>query len=219
MAAISCVPLSSASPSLAWSSIGSRPARANASAPRSGAGAVDGRLALPDQHERDVREWREVARRPEAATRRDDRVDRGVEHRDEQVDDLDADPGQPDRQRVCAQDQHCPHDLVGKRLADARSMRTDEIALERRRLARFDPGIGQVAEAGRDAIDGRAVGHEALDDGSRCPHPIRRSGVKLDGPPAPSDLDDVVDGEVPAGERKGRHRSLYYAPCDGCRTS
>ena len=166
-----------------------------------------------------MRQWREVARRPEAATRRDDRVDRGVEHRDEQLDDLDAHPGQPDSQRVRAQDEHRPHDLVGKRLADARGMGTDEVSLEGRRLGRFDTGIGQVAEAGRDAIHGRAVGHEALDDGSRCPHPIRRSRVEHDGPPAPSDLDDVVDGEVPAGERKGRHRSLYYAPCDGCRTS
>ena len=83
----------------------------------------------------------------------------------------------------------------------------------------LDPDVGQVAEAGRHAIDGRAVGNEALDRRRAMPR-IRSAaaGSSVDGPPAARDLDDVVDGEVPAGERKGRHRSLYYAPCDGCRT-
>ena len=183
------------------------------------AGTVDRRLALPDEHERDVRQRGEVARRAEAAARRDDRMDRRVQHRHEQVDDLDPHAGEPDRQGVRPQQEHRPHDVVGQRVADAGGMGADEVALEGRRLRGVDARIGQIAEAGGDAIDGCAVGHEPLDHGPRCTHPIRRSGFELDGPSAPRDLDDVIDGEVPAGERKGRHRSLYYAPCDGCRTS
>ena len=183
------------------------------------AGTVDGRLALPDEHERDVGQRREVARRAETATRRDDRMDRRVQHRDEEVDDLDSHAGEPDRQGVRPKEEHRPHDVIGQRVADAGGMGADEIALEGRRLRGVDARIGQISEAGGDAIDSCAVGHEPLDHGPRRTHPIRRCGFELDGPSAPRDLDDVIDGEVPAGERKGRHRSLYYAPCDGCRTS
>ena len=65
-AAIRCVPLMSASPSLGSSATGSRPARRSAAAP-SQALAVELRLALADQHEREVGERREVARGPDRA--------------------------------------------------------------------------------------------------------------------------------------------------------
>ena len=136
--AISWVPLSSARPSFASSSIGSSPARASASAPPTRAGTVDGRLALPDEHERQVGQRREVARRAEAAARRDDRMDRRVQHRDEQLDDLDPHAGEPDGQGVRAQQEHRPHDVVGQRVADAGGMGADEVALEGRRLRRVD---------------------------------------------------------------------------------
>ena len=97
-------------------------------------------------------------------------------------------------------------------------VRPHEVPLQLGGLGRLDPDVGEVAEAGRDAVHGGAVGNEALDDGARFRHPSRRGGVELDRPPSARDLDHVVDGEVPAGERKRRHRSLYYAPCDGCRT-
>ena len=85
-------------------------------------------------------------------------------------------------------------------------------------LPGLDPHVGKVAEAGGDAIHGRAFRDEALDHGSAGAHALGGPGIERDRPPAARDLDHVVDGEIPAGDRKGRHRSLYYAPCDGCRT-
>ena len=145
-------------------------------------------------------------------------MNRRVQHRDQQLDHLGPHAGQADRKGIRPQQQHRADDLVGQRIAHARGMRPDEVALKCRGLAGIDARVGEVAEAGGDPVDGCPLGDQPLDDRPRCPHPIGGFISECDGPPASCDLDDVVDGEVPAGERKGRHRSLYYAPCDGCRT-
>ena len=137
----------------------------------------------------------------------------------QQLDHLGPHAGQADRQGVGAEEEHGPHHLVGQRIAGARGVRADEVALELLGVGRVDPHVGEVAEAGGDAVDGGALRDEALDDCSRGAHPHGRAGVELDGSPRSGDLDDLVDGEVPAGEQNRRHRSLYYAPCDGCRMS
>jgi thiol-disulfide isomerase/thioredoxin len=60
---------------------------------RAGTSTIDGRLTLADEHERDVRQRRQVAGSPEAAARGDDGVHGRVQHADEQLDDLDAHAG------------------------------------------------------------------------------------------------------------------------------
>ena len=119
-------------------------------------------------------ERRQVARRAEAAARWDDRVDGRVEHADEQLDDVDADAGEPDRERVGTQQEHRAHDLVGQRVADAGRVRADQVALQLGGLVRLDAHVGEVAEAGRDAVDGGPLGHEPLDDRARRAHPLAR---------------------------------------------
>ena len=69
IAVMNCVPLMSESPSFAASSIGSSPTAASASAARKQR-AVDGRLSLADERQREVRERREVAARADRAARR-----------------------------------------------------------------------------------------------------------------------------------------------------
>ena len=163
-------------------------------------------------------ERREVARGAEAAARRHHRMDGPVEHADEKLDRLDAYAGEADRQSVGAKQEHPPHDLVGERVADARGVRPDEVPLQRGRVGRLDAHVGEVAETGGDTVDGGPLLDQAVDHGAGRAHPLSRRRIERDLSPAPRDLDDVVDGEVGAGDRKGRHRSLYYAPCDGCRT-
>jgi hypothetical protein len=110
------------------------------------------------------------------------------------------------------------HDVGRQRLADAGGVRTHEVALELGGAGRVDPDVGQVAEAGCHAVGGGALGDETLDHGPRRAHAVGSVRIESDGAAAAGDLDDLVDGEVPAGEEERRHRSLYYAPCDGCRT-
>ena len=130
------------------------PARASAVGARDRARTVHRRLALADDDQRQVGQRRQVARGAQAAAGRHDRVHGRVEHRDQQLDDLDADAGEPDGQGVGAEHEHGPHDLVGQRIADAGRVATDQVALELGGLIGRDPDVGQVAEAGRDAVDG-----------------------------------------------------------------
>ena len=57
-------------------------------------------------------------------------MDRRVQHRDQEVDDLARTPESPTRQRVRPQEEHRPHDVVGQRVADQAGRGSDEVALE-----------------------------------------------------------------------------------------
>ena len=113
-----------------------------------------------------MRERRKVAAGPHAAARRHDRVHPGVEHPEQQVNELGAYPGEPDRQAVGAQQQHRPHDLGWKRIAHARRVRADQVALQLGGLPRLDPHIGQVAEPRSHAVDRLTGGNHTFDDRS-----------------------------------------------------
>ena len=78
IASMACVPLISEMPSLGCSSSGSMPARAQRLAARH-ARAAELRLAFADQHQRHVRQRREVARRAHAALRRHHRRDAAIQ--------------------------------------------------------------------------------------------------------------------------------------------
>jgi hypothetical protein len=182
-------------------------------------GAVDRRLSLADEDEGEVGERGQVARRAEAAARGNHRVDGPVEHADQELGQRHPDTGQPDGERVGAQQEQGAHHFVRQRIADPGGMRPDEVALQLGGLRGLDPDVRQIAEAGRHPVHGRSIGHQPIDDVARGGHAVRGIGVERHGPPSPCDLDHVVDGEVTTGERKRRHRSLYYAPCDGCRIS
>jgi hypothetical protein len=57
-------------------------------------------------------------------------VHRGVQHADQQLDELDADPGETDGQCIATQQEHGAHDIVGQRLADTGGVGADEVALQ-----------------------------------------------------------------------------------------
>ena len=126
---MNCVPLMSESPSFASGRIGSSPTRASASAPGEEL-AVDPRLALADERQREVRERREVAARADRAAGRDVREDAAVEALDEQLDGLDARARAALRERVRAQQHRRAHDLARVRLADAARVAAQQAELE-----------------------------------------------------------------------------------------
>ena len=101
--------------------------------------------------------WASGARSPDrtdAAARRHHRMHLVVEHADQQLHHLGADAGEAHRQGVGAQQQHGPHHLGGEWLANAGRVRTHQVALQLGGLVGLDPDIGQVAEAGGDAVGG-----------------------------------------------------------------
>ncbi len=137
-AAIRCVPLISARPSLARASTGARPARASASRARQPL-AADRRLALADQHEREVRERREVAAGADRAAARHDRHDVALEQRQQQLDELAAArPSARAAASVAEQEQHAAHDLGRRAARRADGVRAHEVELQLRGVGRRD---------------------------------------------------------------------------------
>ena len=99
-------------------------------------------LAAPDERQREVRERREVAGRPDASLRRDDRVDPRLEEREESLDQDRPAAGVAERERVRPEQQHRPDHVPGQRRADAHRVADEEVLLELPGVGRRDVGRG-----------------------------------------------------------------------------
>ena len=100
-----------------------------------------------------MRQRRQIAGGSHRALRGDEREDVRGEHREKRLDRRDADSGVPARERVGSQRHHRAHGGAAERLADARGVAPDEVALERLDLPGRDRDVGELSEARRDAID------------------------------------------------------------------
>ena len=158
------VPLSSASPSLGASTRGWIPARRSPS-PRGYAFALDPDLADPDQGRRQVCERSQIPRGADRALGGNTGVDAGIDERKQRFDHLlaytRATPSQADR----LEDQHQPDDLVGKQCTGPGAVREHEVSLQLAQPVGGDDLLGELAEAGVDAVGNRAP----LEDSADCP--------------------------------------------------
>ncbi len=157
-AVVSWLPLVRAKPSLAVSATGSRPARARAT--RAGRRSpAKCRLALADQGEGDMGERRQIAARPDRPFPGHDGQHVTGEHRHQPLDNQRPHAALAKGQGVGAKNQEGAHDGRFERRSDAGGMAAHEVQLQRRDLVGGDPAVGEMAEAGRDAVD-RGVGGE-----------------------------------------------------------
>ena len=171
---MNCVPLMSESPSFASRRDRLEPdarERLEARQPL----AVDERLALADERQREMRERREIARRADRAAARHDRQHAAVEALEQQLDRLDARAGVALRERVRAQQHRRAHDLVRVRLPDAARVRAQQPQLQLLGQLLGDRAVDEAAEAGVDAVRvlARSV-RSALDELARRAH-LRRA--------------------------------------------
>ncbi len=173
----------SASPSFGPSRIGVSPARVSASAPEI---AIDcGRclldcdrlrcvpnvrehLTLADQDEREMRQRRKVAARTDRSARRDARVNAAIEQRDQRVERLEADAGEPLGQHVRAQRHRRPHRPRRQRMADPGSVAAQQVELQRLERVGRDLHVGKRSETGVDAVGRFVAARASIDDGPRC---------------------------------------------------
>ena len=137
MASMACVPLIRLMPSLGCSSIGSMPARRRASPPGSDC-ALEFGLAFADQHQRHVRQRRQVARSAHAALRRHHRRDAAVQQIAKAFGHQRADAGEALGQHVGADQHHGAHHFARQRLAHAGRVRADHVALQLLQIARAE---------------------------------------------------------------------------------
>ncbi len=127
--------------------------------------ACDIDAALAHQRRGHVRERGEIARRADAALRRNDRHGVLVEQRLQRLD------HQRPNARIAAaeaeqlQDDHQPRDMARQRIAEAGAVRQDEVGLKLGKALVGNARVGEQAEPGVDAVDGFAAGDDAIDRG------------------------------------------------------
>ena len=93
-----------------------------------------------------------------------------IDERDEQFQRLEPDAGESLREHVCPQRHRRAHDGDRQRIADAGRMAAEEIHLQLRERVGRNRNLGEVAEAGVDAVRRLAALREVLDDRARGPH-------------------------------------------------
>ena len=90
---------------------------------------------------------------------------------------LQPDAAETQREHVRAQGQHHAHLRFGKRGAHAAGVAADEIQLQLPQVATFDVDLGKLPEPGVYAVDDRVSGRDLLDHAARGVNAlVRRRG-------------------------------------------
>ena len=161
-------------------------------------------LVLPHQRQRQMGQGGQVPGRAHAPLRGHTRVHAGIQHRDNQLGKDGTHPARPPHQHVRPQQHHRPHAVEGERIAYARGVTADQVALQLADALGGDAHVRQLAEPGGDPVDRGAAGERGLDN-----------------LPAPPDLAQRARGDRhrrPVARHRHDVRDRQRPPVDGDRT-
>ena len=171
------------------------------------------REPLADEHEREVRERRQVAARTHRAAARHDRMHPVVEQVEEMVDRLPANAGEALREDVGSERHRCANGAHRERFTDTGGMAAEKIQLERLQRVAGNRGLRQRAEPGVDAVDGAVGAGMTIDDGARRVDALNRVSGQRDVEAAIRNVDELgqreratVTGEEASHEKRARGR-------------
>lgn len=136
--------------------------------------------AFADEDESDVGEGGEVAAGADAASGGGDGGDAFVQESEEAFGDLGADAGEAPGEDVGADEHDGADDGFGEGVADATGVGAEDVVLKGFEAAGVDADIGELAEAGVDAIDGAVLEGEGFDDGAGLAHALEGVVGELD---------------------------------------
>src|SRR5829696_7841226 len=140
-----------------------REARAGERLARRQPRAVEKELALADERGGEMRERREIARRPDRALPRHDRDEPALEAGEEMGQRRPAHPGGALAEIGDLERHRQAHDRRRQRLADPGGVRQHELALQLREILVRDAHRGELSEAGVDAVDRRVLRQDRVD--------------------------------------------------------
>ena len=137
-------------------------------------GAFRADVALADERERQVRERREIAAGADRAAAGYARMNLAIEQGEQCLERLEADAGEAFREHVGPQRHRRAHRPHRQRLADTGCMAAQQVQLQCRQIGLVDARLGEVAEAGVDAVNGRIARGLGIHHRARRPHPCAR---------------------------------------------
>ncbi len=114
-----------------------------------------------------MRQRRQIAGCADRTLDRDTRHDAGVVDRQHGIDYLGPDTGKAARKAADFHRQDQAYRLIGHQFAGADRVRHDQVTLQQFQLIVRNPGLGQFAEAGIDAIGGIASLNDSGDGSGR----------------------------------------------------
>lgn len=106
----------------------------------------------------------------------------------------------------CPEQQHRPHDTIGKCLPDPCRMAAKKTHLEPGRLLGLDPSGGEATKAGRDAVYRPALRNDVLHETVCRPHPVGNAWSHLGPRTTASDVNNVFNRKRPTVDRHHPHR-------------
>ena len=132
--------------------------------------------AFANHHLGEVGQWREIAGSSHGTLRGNQRVNFGVEHFAKSVDYVRANAAEAFGESVGAEQHHGAGFAFAERFANAAGMGAHEIYLQLCNLFRGDAHGSEFAEAGVDAVGGRAGGYEFVHHRARGFHALDGGG-------------------------------------------
>jgi len=203
-----------ARPSLASSRSGRSPAASRAAAGQPPA-LHDG-LPQADHRQRHMGQRRQVPAGPQGALGRDHGMDPPVEHLDEQLEDLRADPGVAPGQGVQPGHHHRPHLLLRELRSHPHRVALQQVVLQKRRLLRGDADVPQMSEPGGHPVDHRPPGEQSLHRLPASSDPSPGLGGQGHRAPSPGYRHHILQGEMFAVQLQRRHRHGLLSFGDPC---
>ena len=169
--------------------------------------AVKHGLAFADQHQSQMRQRRQIAAGPHAALRGNDGVHPTVQHLAKCVDDHRPHSREALGHGIGAQQKHGARDIFPQRFADTGTMRAQQIDLEGANLVRWDPHVGELADAGIHGIGDAVLFHQFIDHGARPLDGKTRFRLQQNRPPLMDDLAHLIQGQVVPVDMEGLHKN------------
>jgi hypothetical protein len=159
-----------------------------------------------------MRKRREITAGANRAAAGHARMHATVEQRQQRLERFEADARVAFGQHVGAQRHGRAHGAHRQRRVHAGGMAAQQIQLQRREIGLVDSRLGEIAEAGVDAVDRRVAAGALVDHGARRGHAIARRGRQAHGGAVIGDGEQVGDVEMIAVEEDHRCTQLTQKP-------
>ena len=185
---------------------------------------VSNHFTLANEDERQMREGRQIAAGPYRSARWHKRMHAAIQHLDQPLQRLHANPGEAFRQHVGAQRHRRTHNRHRQRIANACRMASQQIDLQRVELIDGDVDVGEIAEPGVDAVGRLIAMRKLVDDGTRRTHAFARGIRQADLLVVVCDSDEMIQRQgtsiqfdhslspVTGNSERFDEGSLYHIP-------
>src|SRR5580698_3591842 len=134
-------------------------------------------FTFPDEHQRDVGEWSEIATGADTALRGNDGRDAAIQEIAKTLRDDGANTGKSLGEHIGADEHHAADFIAGERGADTAGVRADHVALQLLQFAGRDTNVGQQSDAGVDGVHRIVAGGEPFDHGAGVQHRGQSVGI------------------------------------------